>query len=351
MLRLNPKWGETYESLLQRSLKASNVHAREHFLALAMIASDKPGYKVAEEFGRSRQSISKWVHEFNRYGPDGMIPKWKGHPGTALSDEELEELYGIVQRSPREVGFAQGFWTGKLISAYILKRWKKKVHLRTALRYLEKLGFRRKRAIKSFEKADPKAQEEFSEHLKEVESNRSPRSLTVYVDQGQIWMDALLRWVWSIKGVPAWVFSSSPGKKKISFYVAVVRPLGKVITLLVDKFNQAATSKFLYKLRSILRGWRIDLVWDRATWHKGSLVDEALRENNIHLHLLPAYSPQMNAAESWIRWSKEALSYNTCWGDRAKLVHAFTGFVVSMSKRPEEVLQRCVPKMSPIACQ
>jgi hypothetical protein len=50
----------------------------------------------------------------------------------------------------------------------------------------------------------------------------------------------------------------------------------------------------------------------------------------------------MNAAEPWIGWAKEALSANTCWQERMPLIRSFIGFVASMSKRPSEVLSRCV---------
>jgi len=70
--------------------------------------------------------------------------------------------------------------------------------------------------------------------------------------------------MWCLKGKRAEVDSFSPGKKKLCFYVAVVRPLGRVITLVVDWFNQRNTARFLEKIRRKLRGYRIDLVWDSA---------------------------------------------------------------------------------------
>jgi hypothetical protein len=41
--------------------------------------------------------------------------------------------------------------------------------------------------------------------------------VTVYVDQGQIWLDALLRLMWCLKEEPAEVASFTPGKKKLRF--------------------------------------------------------------------------------------------------------------------------------------
>jgi|GEM_PF-4023393 len=82
------------------------------------------------------------------------------------------------------------------------------------------------------------------------------------------------------------------------------------------------------------------LVWDRSTAHRGQDVREALKRTRIHEHKLPPYSPEMGAAEYWIRWEKEALSVNYCWPDRASLVRSFNGFVATMSKRTNEVLSK-----------
>lgn len=124
----------------------------------------------------------------------------------------------------------------------------------------------------------------------------------------------------------------------------MVRPLGRVITLIVDWFNQQNTARFLEKQRRELRGYRIDLVWDSAPWHRGAIVREALERYRLRSHRLPAQSPKMNAAEPWIKWVKEVLSENTCWVELKELVRAFNGFVASMSRRTQEVLCRCVPQ-------
>ena len=51
-----------------------------------------------------------------------------------------------------------------------------------------------------------------------------------------------------------------------------------------------------------------------------------------------------------IGWVKAVLSANTCWQEHAGLVRSFIGFVASMTKRPHEVLRRCVPDMLGFTC-
>lgn len=351
MLKVDAKWGETAETLLRRSVEAPPQFLRERFLAVSLIALGHPGTQVAQRLGKSRWTISDWVHRFNALGPDGLVPKPKGHAPCTLTSEERQEVRSVVQKPPREAGMKTGRWTGRVVAAYIQKRLGKRVHPDTARRYLRALGFCRKRPRKRFTKADPKKQEAFARELEELEHTRSPHSQTVWVDQGQIWADAMLRALGCLKGQPAEVASSSPSRtQKLLFYVAVVRPLGKVIPLVVDWFDQDHTAQFLDKVRFQLPGWRLDVVWDRAPWHKGKIVREALARNELHSHPLPSHSPQMNAAEPWIGWAKEVLSVNTCWKERTPLLRSFLGFVASMAKRSTQVLQRCVPEMGEFTC-
>ena len=45
--------------------------------------------------------------------------------------------------------------------------------------------------------------------------------------------------------------------------------------MMTEWFNQKKTADFLDKLRNKLKGWRIDIVWDRARFHSGRDVRAA----------------------------------------------------------------------------
>jgi transposase len=351
VVKLAPEPGETATSLLQKSLTAPHPRLRERLLALALIMGGQPAKHVAQQVGRSRGTVEDWVRRFNAHGLAGLHPTFRGQPGTRLTPPELAQLKAAVQRPPRQVGLKTGTWTGKVVAAFVKRAFGKTISAATARRYLHRLGFGRKRPRKRFVRAKPAAQRAFAQALQQVEQQREPGRVTVYMDQGQIWQDALPRLGWFLRGQPAEIESTSPGKAaKLLFYVAVVRPSGRVITMLCDWFSQEATVRFLAKLRRCLGREGIDLVWDNAPHHHGPRVQQALVQYRIKSHPLPPYSPEMNAAEAWIRWVKEALSANICWQERGALIRSFIGFVASMTKRVDTVLHRCVPQMYGSSC-
>jgi DNA-binding CsgD family transcriptional regulator len=56
-LKLEPRWEETSETLLRRSIEASHHRDRERFLALALVALGKPATEVAQLLGRNPQTV------------------------------------------------------------------------------------------------------------------------------------------------------------------------------------------------------------------------------------------------------------------------------------------------------
>ena len=214
MLKLNPKWRETAESFLQKSINEPNARVRERLLALHFVASGESADRVARKIGRSRYALYEWIHNFNAKGIAGIIPNWKGNPGKLLSDEQLDALKEAVKQHPRDLGIKKGRWTAVTVAAYIQKSFGVKISHDTARDYLRLLGFSYKKPSKKLIKADADKQKQFAEELEQLEDQRCAKSITVYYDEGKIEQDALTRKGWFLKEQPAQVESNSPGKKR-----------------------------------------------------------------------------------------------------------------------------------------
>jgi hypothetical protein len=159
-----------------------------------------------------------------------------------------------VAHSPRQAGLPTGTWSAKQVAALVKRRFQQTISAETARRYLHHLGFGRKRPRKRSLTADPVAQQRFAQELQQREQHRCSRSVTVYLDQGQIWQDAWPRLGGFLRGQPAWVDSTSPRQSDTRrSSVAVIRPLGQGVTRLCPWFDQAQTVQFLQKVR---RQWR-----------------------------------------------------------------------------------------------
>lgn len=140
MIKLDPKWLETSESLFQRSLETDNRRLRERYLALALIASGRNVKQVAAQVGRRRQTVAEWVDRYNALGVEGLRPEFKSKAVTSLSDAEFEILKQALNERPAQHGVASVKWRSGDVARYVREKFGKEIHLETARRYMHRLN-------------------------------------------------------------------------------------------------------------------------------------------------------------------------------------------------------------------
>lgn len=82
---------------------------------------------------------------------------------------------------------------------------------------------------------------------------------------------------------------------------------GESYSLISPVCNTAAMNELLQGLSSTYCGEEILLFCDRAGWHKSG---ELILPQNIHLHLLPPYSPELNPTEHLWDYIREQKGFN-----------------------------------------
>jgi transposase len=65
---------------------------------------------------------------------------------------------------------------------------------------------------------------------------------------------------------------------------------------------------------------RVVLTIDNAPWHRGPLIDEAMRENpHLEFYRMPSYSPQMNVVERFWKKLRRRATHNRLFDEIADL--------------------------------
>lgn len=73
MLKIeNQKWGQSNEELRKAAVEASNPRSRERYMALYEISEGRCATQIAKATARHHQTVMKWVHRYNREGPEGL---------------------------------------------------------------------------------------------------------------------------------------------------------------------------------------------------------------------------------------------------------------------------------------
>lgn len=85
---------------------------------------------------------------------------------------------------------------------------------------------------------------------------------------------------------------------------------------------------------------RVVMLVDGANWHRGRVVDQALRANpHVLLYKLPPYSPQLQPIERLWRPLRHDVSHNVLYGSMPELSRALTSRLREYKRKPHTVLQ------------
>ena len=73
------KWRQAVEDLRQASLNEAHPRSRERFQALYLIASGQfNATTCAAHIGRQDETVLRWVHLYNKHGPDALAYRHTG---------------------------------------------------------------------------------------------------------------------------------------------------------------------------------------------------------------------------------------------------------------------------------
>jgi len=94
------KWRQTLEDLRLASLPEAHRRSRERFQALSSIASGRfPATTWAAHSGRQDETVLRWVHRYNRHGPDALASRHTGGRSPPVPEQQLKQSVDTVERT------------------------------------------------------------------------------------------------------------------------------------------------------------------------------------------------------------------------------------------------------------
>ena len=158
---------EIEDAALMRMAIQDEIHRSEesrydHRLhGVLLVSSGLSCYEVGEVFGQSPRTVQYWVRRFDLSGFAGLQERERPGRPSALDAKTLEEVGAELRRNPRDLGYMQNLWDGKLLSHHLSEKYGVKLGVRQCQRLFRKLGFRRRKPRPLIAKADPEAQRAF----------------------------------------------------------------------------------------------------------------------------------------------------------------------------------------------
>jgi transposase len=121
---------------------------------------------VADLFDINPTTIQRWVRRLNEFGFEGLRDKPGRGRRSLLSEADRIRLKKDIEKPPKDFGYQQGRWDGKLLSHHLKNSYSVELKVRQCQILFKKLGFSLQRPRKMPDGGDPEKQEAFKKNSK-----------------------------------------------------------------------------------------------------------------------------------------------------------------------------------------
>lgn len=162
MQKLSIENADIMRVALQQEIARSEESRYDHRLhGILLVCAGRSCYEVAELLGHSPRTVQTWVARFDRSGFAGLQEEERPGRPTGLDEKSRRRIGQDLRHSPRDLGYSQNLWDGKLLSHHLERSFGVGLGVRQCQRLFRQLGFRRRKPRPLIAQADPGAQQAY----------------------------------------------------------------------------------------------------------------------------------------------------------------------------------------------
>ncbi len=150
---------EVMRLAVQQEITRSEESRYDHRLhGILLVSHGITCYQVATWLGQHPTTIERWVHRFETTGFAGLQEGERSDRPRTLSETQWAAMGRALRRHPRELGYTQNLWDGKLLAHHLARIYGVQVGVRQCQRMFHQLEFRLRKPRPVIAQADPAAQ-------------------------------------------------------------------------------------------------------------------------------------------------------------------------------------------------
>jgi transposase len=299
--------------------------------------------EIAEMFGVSRETVSRWWRAFATEGLDALPQARTGRPlgsGRTLDDDQAHHLQELIDHhTPDELGIAASLWTRRAVQDLIRQQYAVEMPVRTVGAYLRRWGYHPKRPERQARYQDPKEVQQWLTQTYPVIAARATQegAQIHWCDETGVGANEHLGRGYARPGQPAALRVS--GERFRVNQVATITNQGQLRFMVYTRTLTA--SVFLRFLERLVKPARkkIFLLLDRHPAHEAQVVDRWVRQRaeRVELFYLPRRAPELNPEEYLNNHLKSAVNAKRLPDTKQELVSNFEEFMNQLKRLPAHV--------------
>jgi transposase len=331
-----------------RSFIKSAATKAEALRAQAILLSNERGRgsDIQTFTGYNRTYALDLKARYRKEGIGVLKDKRKGKPKELLTKKQREQVFkALKEKKPSDLGYAHEHWTTGILADWIGRKFKARYKSKTSLYLIfKKASFTYHRPGTVYRERDEKevAQWRKTARRKLKALLREKHTIILAGDEMILTTHTTTQKVWLPAGEYPKIEVSTSGRKRRSVYGFLNLKSGQEHAYKTERQTMHVSADVLKKVRAEHPKRKIALFWDNAGWHKGSAVQEYIKEDkNIEIIHFPRYAPDENPQENVWKAGRSAVSHNRYIEDidtaTDELVHYF-----NTTKFPYSFLGECL---------
>jgi transposase len=268
--------------------------------AVAAVQQGQSPETVAEAMGVHRSTLYGWLARYRGGGWGNLDAKKRGGRPPKLDAKSIQWVFETVTtQQPDQLRFPFALWTVKILRELIARHLGIKLGKSSMHRLLDQLGLSAQRPLWRAWQQDTEQVRQFKEKTyPELAARAGAEGGEIwFADEAGVRSDGHAGTTWALKGQTP-VVASTGARFSLNLISAVSRR-GELRFMGIEGRMNAA--KFIDFLKRMLQDSqrKIFLIVDGHPCHKAKKVRDFVeaRSEEIELHLLPPYSPELNPDE------------------------------------------------------
>jgi transposase len=272
--------------------------------------------QIAPSMEISQGRVSQLDGQFQEAGEAGLVVKTATGAPPKLTTEQRAQLPELFSKGAEHYGFEGEVWTRLRVGEVIKPHFGVHYEVSTIGLLLKQLDFTLQQPTRRDYRQNlarvAQWREEILPELKKTAEQEN--QLVFYVDESAFYLLPQVRKTWAPVGQTP-ILTEGCQYTQLSVRSAI-SPRGDIYYRLHESsYTGSAVAQFIRDLLG-LTSHQLHIIWDGASIHRSQEVKDFLRTENqdgrVPLTLLPAYSPQLNAAEQVWAWLKGGELKNVC---------------------------------------
>lgn len=326
---------------LRRQTRDKGVAMRCQIVLLA--EKQRSRGSIAESVGCSVSWVNRVLRRFREFGMAGLEDGREDNGQNKIDERYLSMLYGVVDGSPRDYGYARSTWTQELLAKVMEKLSGVKVHRSTMSRALAMIGacLGRPRPTVGCPWSKPAKQRRLRE-IEWVLETLAPDELAFYEDEVDIHLNPKIGPDWMNRGQQKEVVTPGQNVKR---YLAGAMEVGSGRITWV-KSERKNSLLFIALLNELVQrhpqARRIHVVLDNFKIHDSQASRAAVKQlgGKVVLHFLPPYCPNDNRIERLWLDVHANVTRNHCCQTMEELIGEVLGYLRNRNRRLKAAIGR-----------